>query len=123
MAMTYSDAQISIEQNNWFRGRVRNATSIYANYLLNTPVEDPDYDSKIQGGTRIAQQADMVVNQLMFTLAGDSEVLTAGPAIPDTQLQQIVEKTIIKFHPIPVTPAGMTPMQMRYLPPRPAPVQ
>lgn len=120
MAMTYSDAIASIEQNNWFKTRVRESTSIYVNYLLNTPVEDEQYDTKVSAGTRMAQQANMVVDTLMFTLSGDQEVLTAGPAIPEAQLQLIVEKTIIKFFPVSPVPAGsMYTPPVQYLPVRP----
>lgn len=119
MPMTYSDAIVSIEQNNWFRSRVREATSIYSNYLLNAATDDPEYASKISAGTRIASSADMVISTLMFTLSGDAEVLAAGPAIADAQLQMIVEKTIVKFYPVqPVTPAALG-----YYPPPPLPMR
>ena len=97
--MNYTEAQ-TIERNSWFRDRVRNATSVYTNYLLNTAVEDENYDAKIQAATRIVNSIDSVVQTLVFTLSGDAEVQAAGPAIPDAQLQQIVEKTINKFYPI-----------------------
>lgn len=99
MPMTYSDANASIYTSDYFRGRVRTATSSYTNYLLNADVADPDYDTKTAVGTRLAQQADMIVSQLMFTLAGDAEVQTEGPAISDATLQMIVEKTIKKLYP------------------------
>jgi hypothetical protein len=119
--MTYSDAIASIEQNSWFKTRVREATSIYANYLLNTPVEDEMYDAKINLGSRLSSSADMTVNTLMFTLSGDQEVLTAGPAIPEAQLQQIVEKTINKYFPVTPAPAAAMFQPMTYLPTRPRP--
>lgn len=104
--MTYSDAATSIQNNPWFRSRVQVSTSKYSNYLLNTPVADEEYDQKIAAGTRIAQQSSQIVDSLMFTLSGDQEVLDLGPAITDTALQQIVEKTIVKLWPQPATPAG-----------------
>ena len=107
MPMTYSDAQASIQHNNWFQSRVQQAVSVYSNYLLNATAEDPEYDAKINAGMSIARQSAMVVQTLMFTLAGDAEVLAAGPAIPDAQLQMIVEKTVQKFWPVTSTPAGM----------------
>jgi hypothetical protein len=119
MPMTYSDANASIMNNGWFRDRVRTATSTYANYLLNTDVADPDYDAKINAGMRIAQQSEMVVNTLMFTLSGDVEVQAAGPAIPDAQLQLIVEKTIKLFYPVTPSPAMMTSPGMPGYYPRP----
>ena len=100
MAMTYSDTQFSIEQNMWFRSRVRVAVSTFSNYLLNTPEEDPDHQPKVDAGIRLAQQIESVMQTLMFTLAGDAEVQAEGPAITDSQLQQIVEKTINKFWPV-----------------------
>lgn len=104
MAMNQTEAS-TLEKNSWFRDRVRVCTSTYSNYLLNTGVEDPEYENKVNAGVRIAQQADSAVQTLMFTLSGDAEVQIAGPAIPDAQLQAIVEKTIQKFYPItPVTP-------------------
>ena len=106
--MNYTETSAAIYANAWFRDRVRVATSTYANYLLNAATDDPEYAAKINAGTRISQQNDMIVNQLMFTLSGDSEVQAAGPSIADAQLQLIVEKTIVKFVPVqPVTPAGM----------------
>ena len=115
--MSYSDAVASIKNNNWFRTRVEEATSVYSNYLLNAPTEDPDYEVKIQAGTRLAQQYLSVVDTLMFTLSGDQEVITAGPAIPEAQLQSIVEKTINKLYPVSTTtPQGM--IKQVYLPSR-----
>ena len=113
MAMNYTEAS-TLENNSWFRDRVRISVSSYTNYLLNTPIEDPEYDAKQALATRIAQQNAMVISTLMFTLSGDAEVQAAGPAIPDLQLQAIVEKTINKFYPLqPVTPTGV------YYPPPP----
>ena len=106
--MTYSDSAASIRNNAWFRSRVDVATSKYANYLLNTPVEDAEYTTKTVYGTRITQSSSMIVEQLMFTLSGDAEVLTAGPAIPDLQLQSVIEKTITKVFPPTTTPAMAT---------------
>lgn len=114
--MTYSDAAASIQNNPWFRSRVQVSTSKYSNYLLNTPVEDAEYDQKIAAGTRIAQQSSQIVESLMFTLSGDQEVLDLGPAITDTALQAIVEKTIVKLWPQPATPAGFG-AQPAYVPP------
>jgi hypothetical protein len=98
--MNYTEAKAAIEDNNWFRNRVRVATSKYSNYLLNTPTDDPEYDLKIDAAKKLSTQSNMVIDTLMFTLSGDQEVLDAGPCIDDTQLQQIVEKTIKKFYPI-----------------------
>lgn len=105
MALSYSDAIASIKNNNWFRTRVEEATSIYTNYLINTGTEDPNYDAKTQAGTRIASQSGQVVENLMFTLSGDQEVIQAGPAIPEAQLQMIVEKTLNKLYPVQVIQA------------------
>lgn len=106
--MTYSDSAASIQGNAWFRGRVQVATSKYANYLLNTPAEDTEYAGKTAYGTRITQTYMQIVDSLMFTLSGDAEVITAGPAILDPQLQSIVEKTIVRvFPPMPATPPAM----------------
>lgn len=116
MAMNYTEAG-TLQTNSWFKDRVRIATSVYSNYLLNTPTDDPQFDAKQSVATRIAQQYEMVVNQLLFTLSGDSEVQTAGPAIPDSQLQQIVEKTIVKFYPI-QSPPAMGTFSPQYLQPR-----
>ena len=117
MAMSYSDSIVSIKNNNWFRIRVEEATSVYSNYLLNTVAEDPDYDAKIQAGTNLARSSMQVVDTLMFTLSGDQEVIAAGPAIPEAELQMIVEKTINKLFPIQtVGPAGQ--FQPKYLPNR-----
>lgn len=119
--LSLSDSQISLEQNNWFRSRVRAATSKYSNYLLNTPDTDADYEAKINAGMRIANSADMVVSTLMFTLSGDAEVVAAGPGIDDATLQTVVEKTIKKFYPItPVMAPGMMPGAY-YPPPPPLP--
>ena len=115
--LTYSDSQVSIRQNNWFRGRVETATSKYTNYLINTPPSDPSYDAKSQAGTNLARQSSQAVETLMFTLSGDAEVLAAGPAIPDNTLQMIVEKTINKLYPVQVvTPGGA--FQQIFLPNR-----
>lgn len=102
--MTYSDSAHSIRTNAWFRSRVDVALSGYTNYLLNTPSTDADHAAKTAYGTRIAQMSTTVVDTLMFTLSGDAEVLTGGPAIPDTQLQSIVEKTVTKVFPMPPAP-------------------
>lgn len=104
MPITYTEAN-AIEKNSWFRDRVRVAVSTYTNYLLNTPAEDPQFQEKIDAAQRLATQSDSVVNTLMFTLSGDSEVQTAGPCIGDAQLQAIVEKTIQKFWPVATAPA------------------
>ena len=100
MPLTYSDANASLFQNDWFKGRVRVATSNYTNYLLNTSAEDPEYDAKIAAGQRLATTSEHVVNTLMFTLSGDSEVQAAGPAIEDALLQTLVEKVIQLFWPV-----------------------
>lgn len=102
--LTYSDSAASIRTNMWFRSRVEIATSTYANYLLNTPTTDADYASKTAYGTRITQSSTMIVDTLMFTLSGDAQVIAAGPAIPDVDLQSIVEKTIVKVFPMPPAP-------------------
>ena len=117
--LTLSDSQISLEQNNWFKGRVRTATSKYSNYLLNTATTDVEYEAKVNTGMRIAREADSAVQTLMFTLSGDAEVVAAGPGISDTQLQLIVEKTIKKFYPVQPTPAMYPPHY--YVPAQPPP--
>lgn len=107
--MTYSDSAASIRNNTWFRSRVEISLSKYSNYLLNTPDTDAEYEAKTNYGTRIAQSSSMIVDSLMFTLGGDAEILAAGPAIADTQLQSIVEKTVPKvFPPTPATPPAMS---------------
>jgi hypothetical protein len=126
--MTYSDSAASIQSNVWFRGRVQVATSKYANYLLNTPTDNEEYESKTAYGTRITQAYMQIVDSLMFTLSGDAEVITAGPAISDSQLQSIVEKTIVRvFPPTPATPAlaqfGAGPMPAHRTPPPPPATQ
>jgi hypothetical protein len=120
MAMNYTEAN-TLMTNSWFRDRVRVSTSTYANYLLNTDAEDPEYDQKINAATRLANQSEMVVNTLMFTLCGDAEVQLAGPAIPDAQLQAIVEKTILKFWPIQPAPPVTFGMSPNMYPPPPPP--
>lgn len=105
MALTFSDAIASIKNNNWFRTRVEAATSNYTNYLINTDPSDPNYDAKIQAGTRLASQSQQAIETLMFTLSGDQEVIQAGPAIPEAQLQMIVEKTLNKLYPVQVIQA------------------
>ena len=105
--LTYSDANASIFSSDWFKGRVRVATSNYVNYLLNTDAADPDFDAKIQLSTRLTNQYEQVVSQLMFTLSGDAEVQAAGPSIDDPTLQLITEKTLKKFFPVLTVPAGM----------------
>jgi hypothetical protein len=107
--MNYTETSAAIFNNAWFKDRVRVATSNYANYLLNTPAEDPEQADKLAVATRITQQYEIIVGQLMFTLSGDAEVQTAGPAIADGQLQQIVEKTIVKFVPANAPPIGTLP--------------
>jgi hypothetical protein len=109
--MTYSDSAASIQQNQWFRSRVQVSTSKYANYLLNTPTDDEDYAARVSAGTRLASQYSQIVDQLMFTLSGDTEVIAAGPAIPDVTLQPLVEKTINKLYPANATPAGFHHLQ------------
>jgi hypothetical protein len=99
MPANYTEAN-AIEKNSWFRDRVRESISVYANYLLNTAPEDADYDAKVSMAKQLIGTIDSLVIQMVFTLAGDQEVITAGPAIPDVQLQQIVEKTLAKTHPI-----------------------
>jgi hypothetical protein len=104
MPATYTDTNASIYLNDWFKGRVRVALSTYVNYLYNAAPEDENYDIKIQAANRLTSQAEMMVMQLVFTLSGDMEVQTAGPAIPDATLQMIVEKTIKKM--VPIVPAA-----------------
>jgi hypothetical protein len=118
--MNYTETSAAIFNNAWFKDRVRVATSNYANYLLNTAPDAPEYSDNIAVATRITQQYEIIVGQLMFTLSGDTEVQDAGPAIPDVDLQMIVEKTIVKF--IPAQPPVMTPTgRVRYAPPAPVP--
>ena len=122
MPLTFSDANASIFNNDWFRGRVRTAASNYTNYLLNTDSADPDYQAKISTGQRIATQSEHVVQTLMYTLSGDAEVQTAGPAIDDATLQILCEKTIKLFWP--VTPPAvfmMPPPQPNVSPMPPTP--
>ena len=103
MPMTYTEAA-ALERNTWFVERVRVAVSTYANYLLNTPAEDPQYQAKIAQAQQLSKQNALVVSTLLFTLCGDAEVQAAGPCIADAQLQAIVEKTIQKFYPLPPPP-------------------
>jgi hypothetical protein len=116
--MNYTETSAAIFANAWFKDRVRVATSNYANYLLNTGAEDPEYNDKIAVATKITQQYEVIVGQLMFTLSGDSEVQAAGPAIPDEDLQPIVEKTLQKFV-LPPTPTGTPTGRVRYARPEP----
>ena len=119
MAMTYTEAA-QLRNNPWFVQRVDVASSTYANYLLNTPTDDPDYAAKIDAGTRLCRESSMVSQTLMATLIGDAEIQAAGPCISDTQLQQIVEKTIKKFYPVIVAPAFGMPFQPQpHMPPMP----
>lgn len=117
MSMTYSDAIASIKNNNWFRTRVEQATSKYTNYLLNIPASDPDYEIKTSAGTRLANSSQQAVDTLMFTLSGDTEVIEAGPAIPEPQLQAIVEKTLNKLYPMSTVSADGQ-IVLKYLPDR-----
>lgn len=98
--MTYTESAQLI-RNPWFVERVSVAVSTYTNYLLNTSEEDAQYADKVGVAQRLASQSQHVVTTLMFTLTGDPEVQAAGPCIPDATLQVIVEKTIVKFYPIP----------------------
>jgi hypothetical protein len=122
MAMTYTEAA-QLKNNPWFVQRVDVATSTYANYLLNTPVADPEYAEKINAGTRLCRESAMVSQTLMATLIGDAEIQAAGPCIADAQLQMIVEKTIVKFYPVQVAPAGMMYGPPAYAPSIPPPRQ
>jgi hypothetical protein len=101
--MTYTESAQLI-RNPWFVERVSVAVSTYTNYLLNTGEDDPQQADKIGVAQRLASQSQHVVTTLMFTLTGDSEIQAAGPCIPDATLQIIVEKTIVKFYPIPPPP-------------------
>jgi hypothetical protein len=101
MGLTYSDLNISIERNEWFRNRVRVSISYYTNYLLASDPATPDGAAAIAIATRLAQAPDQVLNTVMFTIAGDVDIVAAGPAITDAALQPIVEKTIQKFYPAP----------------------
>ena len=122
MPMNYTESSASIFKNEWFKDRVRIATSSYVNYLLNTAPEDPEYAEKINAATRMTQQYENIVSQLMFTLSGDAEVIAAGPAIADAQLQAIVEKTIAKFFPVqPLPPTFLAAPQFVVSPPPPMP--
>jgi hypothetical protein len=113
--MTYSDSAASIRNNQWFRSRVDVATSKYSNYLLNTPDTDAEHANKWAAGKYIATNSGTIVESLMFTLAGDSEVLAAGPAIPDVQLQSIVEKTISKLYSAnAMAPVGYAPVMPQH---------
>lgn len=116
--MNYTETSAAIFNNAWFKDRVRVATSNYANYLLNTPVEDPEQADKLAVATRITQQYEIIVGQLMFTLSGDAEVQAAGPAIADGLLQTIVEKTIVKFVPATPVPGAPTPQRGARFQPR-----
>ena len=109
MAMTYSDIQASLERNEWLRGRCRTAVENFANYLMNTPTEDPDYDAKVNSGMGLLRSIDSVMMTLMPALAGDTELQAAGPAITDALLQTLVEKTVNKFWPVSANPAMMMP--------------
>lgn len=111
--MTYTEAA-SLERNTWFIERVRVAVSTYANYLLNTPIEDALYEQKVTVATNLAKQSQAVVSTLMFTLAGDAEIQAAGPCIADPQLQMIVEKTLQKFYPV-VPPPAPEPEVQRHI--------
>jgi hypothetical protein len=108
MAMTYTEAS-ALERNTWFVDRVRVSVSTYANYLLNTPEDDPQYAQKIGAAQRLSSQSALVVNTLMFTLSGDAEIQAAGPCIGDPQLQMIVEKTLLKLYPVPPAPVAAPP--------------
>ena len=116
MALTFSDANASIFVNEWFKGRVRTASSNWVNYLLNTATNDPEYDAKVSAGQRIATQSEHVVQTLMYTLAGDTEVQAAGPGIPDATLQILVEKTIKLFWPVTPLPQFAMPPMMQPMP-------
>lgn len=107
MAMNFTETNASIYSSAWFRDRVRIALSHYVNYLLNTPTDDPEYQPKIDAATRMTQQYEAIVAQLMFTLSGDVEVQEAGPSISDATLQMIVEKTVKKYYPVIPAPAFM----------------
>jgi hypothetical protein len=98
--VTYTESAQLI-RNPWFVERVSVAVSTYTNYLLNTGEDDPQYADKVGVAQRLASQSQHVVTTLLFTLTGDSEVKAAGPCIDDDALQMIVEKTIVKFYPIP----------------------
>lgn len=107
MALTYSDVNTSIMENNWFRNRVRVSISTYANYLLNTGAEDAEYEAKVTTGQRIISGIDQAVQTILASLIGDVEIQGVGPTIPDNTLQMIVEKTVKKFYP--VQPAAPSP--------------
>lgn len=116
MAMTYSDIQSSLEKNEWLKGRCRTATANFANYLMNTPEADPDYDAKVNSGMNLLRTIDTVMMTLMPSLAGDSELQAAGPAITDALLQTLVEKTINKFWPVGAAPAMLMTASVRAAP-------
>jgi hypothetical protein len=89
-----------LETSQRLRQRVRNSLSTYANYLMATGPEDPQYDAKIQAAKNMGANPDMAVNALMFWLSGDAEVKAGGESIDDATLQSVVEKTLQKLYPI-----------------------
>ena len=77
MAMNYVEAA-QLARNTWFVERVGVAISTYTNYLLNAALEDPLYNAKISVATKLASQSSVVLNTLMFTLAGDASGVVFG---------------------------------------------
>lgn len=118
--MTYTEAA-QLARNTWFIERVTVAVSTYANYLLNTAEDDPQYAEKVGTAQRLASQSQHVVTTLLFTLAGDAEIQAAGPCISDAQLQMIVEKTVTKFYPVPPPVPPEAPPEVQHLPAPPPP--
>src|ERR1700752_2003014 len=102
MAMNYTETSSTVFKSDWYKDRVRIATSKFVNYLLNTDTTDPEYNDKIAYATRLTQSYLSLVDQLMFSLSGDVEIQNLGASIDDATLQQIVEKTIKKYIPMTV---------------------
>lgn len=77
-----------------FRARVGQAVVNYAVYLLGQPADRPWHEQEVQWARRACTTTDEQVYRLMGFVVGDAAVQAQLGAIPDNDLQAVVETAV-----------------------------
>jgi hypothetical protein len=77
-----------------FRARVGQAIVNYATYLLGQPADRPWHEQEVQWSRKASTATEDQVYRIMGFVCGDATVQAQLSAIPDAELQTVVETAV-----------------------------
>jgi hypothetical protein len=96
MALDYA-ASDALMQDAAFKGRIKCACLIYANYILGEDASVPAHNTRVRWAQNATNAPDVAAAHITPTVVMDPQVQTDGADITDAALQSSVEASINKL--------------------------